>query len=86
MPLQKVHQKTFLSIFRGHSLREIERHAKAFVEQELAGMLHLPVLCRLREAQKQGDYTVILSSSPDFLVRPIAEALGIHDWQSGFDS
>jgi len=43
-------------------------------------MLNSPVVGRLKEAQAQGYYTVILSSSPSFLVKDIAKRFGVNEW------
>ncbi|CUI16262.1 conserved hypothetical protein [Candidatus Protochlamydia naegleriophila] len=82
LSIQKLHQKTFQLLFKGVSAEELQTYASIFFEQHLMGKFYQPALQRLREAQKNGDYTLILSSSPDFLVKPIAEWLGVDAWQA----
>lgn len=45
-------------------------------------MLYRPVIQRLQEAQAKGDYTLILSSSPAFLVEAIAQRLQVAHWKA----
>jgi HAD superfamily phosphoserine phosphatase-like hydrolase len=82
MSIENLYQKTFLSLFKDRNMQEIENFAISFLDQEFQYMLYLPVIQRLIEAQQNGHYTVILSSSPDFLVRPIAARLGVHAWKA----
>ena len=81
MSLHQTHSKVFNQLFKGRSFQEIQAHADIFLKESLAALYYLPVLNRLSEAINRGDYTLILSSSPDFLVRGIARELGISDWQ-----
>lgn len=77
-----VHQKIFQQIFKGKSKREIERHTQDFIHAYLEEMFYKPALQKLLDAQIQGHYIVLLSSSPDFLVHPIAHQLNISDCQA----
>lgn len=60
-------------------MQELEQHVHRFLDQELDGMLYFPAIQRLEQAKQAGHYTMILSSSPDFLVRSIATRLGTHE-------
>ncbi|MBA2369182.1 MAG: HAD-IB family phosphatase [Candidatus Protochlamydia sp.] len=80
MSLQKTHQKIFNRLFKGRSFHKIQQYADAFIKESLADLYYPPVLKRLSEAIKKGDYTLILSSSPDFLVERIARDLGTTNW------
>lgn len=82
LSIQKLHQKTFQLLFKGVSIEDLQAYVTVFLEQQLTEKLYQPALQRLHEAQKRGDYTLILSSSPDFLVRPIAEWFGVDSWQA----
>lgn len=77
-----LHQKVFKKLFKGYTIQEIERKVSAFLDQKFDQMLYQPVIERLKQAQGQGHYTVILSSSPDFLVGPIASRLGVNEWRA----
>lgn len=81
LSLHQTHQKIFNRLFRGRHFQEIQDHADSFLKECLAKLYYPPVLNRLFEAIKRGDYTLILSSSPDFLVKGIARELGISAWQ-----
>ncbi|MCS6773648.1 MAG: HAD family hydrolase [Anaerolineae bacterium] len=48
-----------------------------WVRDELVGYVAPLALKRLREHQQRGDHVVLLSASTQFIVRPIAEHLGI---------
>lgn len=82
MSIQHLHQKMFSTLFKGRVIKEIDRHVQAFLDQELETMLYEPTIQRLKEAEQAGHYTLILSSSPDFLVRPIAARLGVDAWKA----
>lgn len=82
MPIHKLHQKTFESLFKGHALSIIQEHVDQFLTLHLQKMLYHPVIQRLKEAQMRGDYILILSSSPDFLVEAIACRLGVKEWEA----
>jgi HAD superfamily phosphoserine phosphatase-like hydrolase len=72
----------FKDLLQGFSVRELSFHVAAFVEKELDSLLYLPAIERLKKAQHLGHFTAILSSSPSFLVRAIAERLQVDEWKS----
>lgn len=80
LSIQKLHEKSFERLFKGRSLPVIEHHVRGFLDEQLDQLLSPIVLERLRKAQRSGDYIMILSSSPDFLVSAIAERLSIDRW------
>lgn len=82
MSIHDLHHQIFDSLFKGRTLSLIELYAAQFVRESLKGMIYLPAIKRLKEAQSRGDYVLILSSSPDFLVREIAHALGVNHWKA----
>lgn len=84
LSLQQLHQNIFNLVFRGKNLRYLEEHVSVFLEQEFEKMIQKPVFDRLQQAKAKGHYIVILSSSPDFLVGPLAKLFGVQDWQSSF--
>lgn len=77
MSLEKLHQKIFDVIFKDQSLEVVQRHVENFLHKNFLAMLNLGVVKYMREAQANGDFVYILSSSPDFLVKPIASRLGV---------
>lgn len=82
LQMEQLHQRIFNRIFRGRSLQEVEKEVETFLEESFHALLYQPVIQRLREAQERADRVVILSSSPHFLVGPIARKLGVVDWEA----
>ncbi len=81
-PVERVHQHIFKRFFAGRSLKEIESEVASFLDGQLNSLIYLPAAQRLQEAQHKGHYTVLLSSSPQFLVRPIADHFGFDRWEA----
>ena len=89
MTLKQLHESVFKRFLQGVSLPYLERHVDGFVKTKFERLCYEPALRRLREAQERGDYTMILSNSPHFLVGPIAAHLGVDEWKAteyGIDS
>lgn len=53
--------------------------AEQFLDLQLGDMKNKPLLNILEDAQNQGKFVAILSSSPDFLVEAVAKRLGVGD-------
>lgn len=82
MSVEKLHEKTLACLFRGVSTKTLRERVKHFLDCHLEGMLNTSVFDHLEKSKGKGDYVFLLSSSPDFLVGPIAERLGFHDWRA----
>lgn len=80
--LQQLHNKAFHILLKGKKFSLIEEEMRQFLAADFYRFFYLPSFSRLRRAQHEGHYTVILSSSPSFIVGPIAEYLGVTHWQS----
>lgn len=80
--IPQVQQKIFRHLFLGTHSSVIAPLAAVFLDEHFEKMLNLPVVQLLRQAQEAGHWTVILSSSPDFLVKLIAERLNVDAWES----
>lgn len=80
LSLSGVHEKIFKSLFFGHSQERFKHLAVDFVEDNLSRMQYLPAIQRLDESRRKGQFTVILSSSPAFIVHLIAKKLGVHEY------
>lgn len=80
--MTELHQRIFARLFKGHSRKVLELQAAGFLQSELPTLLYPAAIQRLKEAQERGDFILILSSSPDFLVEPIAKELGVTAWSS----
>lgn len=80
LSLHALHNKVFASIFQGSCRDEIESYADCFLKESLPHLLSQPLLKILKEGQARGDTVLLLSSSPEFLVKKVAEILGIERW------
>ena len=80
MSIEALHHRTFAHLFQAKAVADIQQYVDQFLNESLETLLFPPVLGRLREAQDRGDCVVILSSSPDFLVREIARRLNVSLW------
>jgi len=80
--LEKLHVIAFYRLFFGLSESLVKRLAQEFLVLHFESLIYLPAFKKLREAQQIGHLTVLLSSSPDFLVEPIAQKLNISIWDS----
>lgn len=77
MSLLQLHQKIFQRFLCGKDLKQLEDLANCFWEKYYYKLLRSSVIDRLESAKKNKGYTLILSSSPDFLIKPIAERLKV---------
>lgn len=84
LSLRQTHFSIFNWLFKGRSMKEIEDLSLSFVNMQFSKMIYPPALQRLITAQKLGKKTVILSSSPQFLVAPIAALLNVSRWESSY--
>jgi HAD superfamily hydrolase (TIGR01490 family) len=82
LTLEQLHYKVFKKLLRGINIQTLSRHVYSFVESEIERMVYLPAMERLRRAQHEGHFTMILSNSPNFLVSAIARKLQVDDWRS----
>ncbi|MCE2983770.1 MAG: HAD-IB family phosphatase [Parachlamydia sp.] len=82
LSMGELHYKIFNRLFKGACSETICNHANAFLDNELSRLYNPLVQIRLLEAQQRGDDVAILSSSPDFLVRLIADRLRIKHWKA----
>lgn len=77
MSLSDLHAHVFDCFLKGRSLASLEQEVDGFIRSHLERALYMPALCELKRAQHLGYYTLILSSSPNFLVKKIAQFLGV---------
>lgn len=67
-----LHQLNFDVLFKGRAASEYERLVGLFLDEYLQTLIYHPAFKVFSDANESGHHTAILSSSPDFLVRPIA--------------
>ena len=82
LTLEQLHHSVFRKLLRGMPLKTLSDYVYSFVERELETLLYQPAMERLRLAQHEGHFTMILSNSPGFLVGPIASKLQVDDWRA----
>jgi len=74
-----LHKIIFARLFHGKPMEQFATHIADFVSMRLSKMLYLPALMELQKWKQRGARLVVLSGSPDFLVKPIARALGLYE-------
>jgi HAD superfamily hydrolase (TIGR01490 family) len=80
LSLQGLHEQIFIKLFKNRSLAEFQKYSHTFLDESFESMIYSPALEKLNEAKRMGQLTVILSSSPDFLVKLFAERFGVDRW------
>ena len=60
----------------GLASAEIEELAEAYVRERLVRELRQPVLARIADHRARGDRILLLTGTPDFIARPLAQAIG----------
>lgn len=78
-PLNDLHSRVFERLFHGKPLEQFASHVADFISMRLSKMLYTPALLELQKWKQKGARLVLLSGSPDFLVKPIARALGLRE-------
>jgi len=78
MSLADLHHSVFNRILRGKPLALLEKYVDEFVQDMCSRFLYIPAVARLKRAQQLGHYTMILSTSPSFLVKRFAKVLGVN--------
>ncbi|MBE6436260.1 MAG: hypothetical protein E7030_08655 [Akkermansiaceae bacterium] len=69
-------KRAFLAYAWHMPAKQLEKHCREFVQQEILPALYPPVLEKLRAHQAAGDTTVLCSASPDWWTRHVGAALG----------
>jgi HAD superfamily phosphoserine phosphatase-like hydrolase len=82
LSLIELHRLVFRKLLKGISYSILEREAALFAEEFLSRCLYSPAAAALRAAKQEGDRTVIVSNSPDFLVKPIAHFFQVDAWRA----
>lgn len=82
LSMPSMQAKIFKKLFLDRSALSIKSFVEPFLDRYFTKMLYLPAVSKLEAAQKEGQYTLILSSSPDFLVQAIAKRFKVNEWQA----
>jgi HAD superfamily phosphoserine phosphatase-like hydrolase len=80
--LSEVQKVIFNRLFNGHACQPIYDFAESFIDSHFQRMLYQPAIKQLKLAQELGHHTVLLSSSPDFLVELFAKRFSMDAWES----
>ena len=72
-----LHSAAAKMLFRGISKKQVDIWVKNFLDTNLEKILRPSLANELAKGNKEGHATALFSSSPDFLVLPIAERLAI---------
>ena len=82
LSIVKLHQSAFGRLFHGQLSSVVKQWAIDFLDENFEKLLYLPAIEKLMSAQNAGHVTGILSSTPDFLVEPIAKRLNVSFWDA----
>jgi HAD superfamily hydrolase (TIGR01490 family) len=82
LSVSTLHYKLFYKIFYQRPYEIIRAHVHSFLDQSLESTLYLPAITALNEAKKNGHFTMILSTSPHFLVEAVAQRLKVDAWEA----
>lgn len=82
LSITQLHECAFKRLFLGLDATIVRQWALDFIDEHLESLYYAPAIHKLKLAQAAGHLTVLLSSSPDFLVGPIANRLGISLWDA----
>jgi HAD superfamily phosphoserine phosphatase-like hydrolase len=77
LPLLDLHGFIFKRLFQQQPSERLNMLVDSFLIEKLKELWYFPALFRLRRLQQKGFKCLILSNSPSFLVRPIAEKIGV---------
>lgn len=80
--IQKLQESVFSKYFKGLDATYILEQANLFVQLFPQTEVNTLTLKRLKEAKLYSKYTIILSSSPDFLVSLFAKKFEVDSWAS----
>jgi len=82
MSVEELHHRAFDTILKGLSLEALVKDVDILVAQIVPSLLYPPVYNELVAAQKRGDTVVLMSSSPDFIVKKFAAYFKIDRWEA----
>lgn len=75
--IEAMHHISFDMLFHNHESQRFLQLAALFLDESFSKMVNQPVMQRLTSAKKNTHFTVLLSSSPHFLVQSFADRFEI---------
>jgi len=82
MPLRQLHLRVFEKYLKNKSYNTLAKHVDIFLDKYLDKTFYMPAILRLQKAIHEKHYISLLSSSPFFLVQPIAQILKIDEFKA----
>lgn len=79
LKLETLQQSIFKRFFFGKNIDRLNEQVELFLSKRLSEMIYQPAFSCLKLALQEAKHVAIISSSPDFLVEPIARRLGVKD-------
>lgn len=79
MSLRSLHKLIFYKSLKDKSYDDLRMHIDIFLDKYLDRLFYLPAIKKLQEAIFNNHYIALFSSSPFFLVEPIANILKIKE-------
>jgi len=80
LPLQALHQISFYFLFYKASKNEIERLAQEFIDLEANSLIRKELELKLFQLKAQNQIVWLQSSSPDFIIQPLAKKLSADEF------
>lgn len=80
--LDDLHHRVFNTLFKGRSRQDFLNQVEPFLNEVFESIINKKVIERLEKARSSQHTIILLSSSPSFLVGPIANRLNIPHWTS----
>ncbi len=82
MSLRALHELIFNKSLKNKSYEDLIGHIDVFLDKYLDRLFYLPAIKKLQEAILNNHYIALFSSSPFFLVKPIANILKINEYKA----
>jgi len=86
LSMRQLHEQIFRRLFKGRPFEQIAQYIAPFLDEELPKSLNPAVFALFNQARRNHELTVILSSSPDFLVEAIAKRLEFSEFRGSLYS
>ena len=80
--LLSLHEKVLKRVVYNKNIKELRVYARDFVKEKIKSLINKSVFDILKRAKDYGDYVMILSSSPVFLVEEFANFFAVDDFVS----
>ncbi|NGX27841.1 MAG: hypothetical protein K940chlam1_00010 [Candidatus Anoxychlamydiales bacterium] len=82
MPLKKLHEIVFKRSLKNKSYKDLIKNIDVFLDKYLDKLFYQPAILKLQKAIFEKHYIAIFSSSPSFLVKPIAKILKVDEYKA----